>query len=52
MNQPGCAFGQHMVDRPKFEGSRMNRRGRRENQVLSRKSGIIRKDKRNKVRYI
>lgn len=46
----GCSFGQHMVDqRPRFD--RRNRKGRRENQVLSKK-GVIRPDKRHKVKYL
>lgn len=48
----GCSFGQHMVDqRPRFD-NQVRKRGRRESQVLSRKSGIIRPDKRKKVKFL
>lgn len=46
----GCQFAQAMVNQtPRFD--RRNRKGRRENQVLSRK-GIIRSDKRKKTHYV
>jgi len=47
-----CQYGQHMVDRPKFEGSKPQKRGRRESQVIGKKSGVIRPDKRKKVKYL
>lgn len=44
-------FGQFMADqRPRFD-NQMKRRSRRENQV-SGKGGIIRPDKRKKVKYL
>lgn len=47
----GCSFGQHMVDqRPRFD-NQVRKRRRRTNQVLS-KAGIIRPDKRQKVKYL
>ena len=49
MNQQssGCNYGQHMVSQePRFE-----RKPIRQNQVLS-KSGVIRKDKRKKAKYL
>ena len=47
----GCNSSQAMVDRtPRFEGQRS--KGRRENQVVGKKSGIIRPDKRKKAKYL
>jgi len=52
MNQScACNTGQHMVDQgPKYE-NQLKKKGRRKNQVLSQQ-GIIRPDKREKVRYL
>lgn len=48
----GCSFGSHMVSQgPKFDNATRKKKARRENQVLSRKSGIIRPDKRKKPHY-
>jgi hypothetical protein len=45
-------FTQMKVDQiPKFENSLRKRKGRRPNQVVG-KSGIIRRDKREKVKYL
>lgn len=48
-------FASHMVSQgPRFEGGKAHRKKsgcRRENQVVSRKTGIIRPDKRKKPHY-
>jgi hypothetical protein len=47
-----CSLPQCMVDHtPKYEGSKRVFKGRRPNQVVG-KSGIIRRDKREKVKYL
>jgi hypothetical protein len=47
----GCSFGQSMVNQgPKYDGQ--VRKARRPNQVLSKKTGIIRPDKRKKAKYL
>lgn len=46
----GCSFGQQMVDQtPRFDSRRKGKFS--SNQVVS-KRGIIRKDRRKKVRYL
>lgn len=53
MNGPssGCSFGQHMVNQtPRYDNQ--VRKARRPNQVLSKKSGVIRPDKRKKVKFL
>lgn len=45
-----CQFVQAMVDRPQFGVKKQT--GRRENQVVSKKTQIIRPDKRKKVKYL
>ena len=54
MNGPiasGCTQGQFLADqRPKFDNQL--HRGRRPNQVIGKKSGIIRPDKRKKVKFL
>jgi hypothetical protein len=48
LNKGIASTGQSMVDQtPRFE-----RKPIRQNQVLDKKSGIIRKDKRKKVHYL
>ena len=48
----GCSFGQHMVNQaPKFDNAVKKRRKSNGNQVMS-KAGIIRPDKRGKVKYL
>ena len=52
MNQSGCQFSQAMVDqRPKFDNAMRKRKARRPNQVIG-KSGLIRPDRRHKVKYL
>ena len=47
-----CSLPQCMVDHtPKYEGSKRGRKGRRPNQVVG-KGNIIRRDKREKVKYL
>jgi len=48
----GCSFGQHMVNQaPKFDNAVRKKRKSHGNQVIS-KAGIIRRDKRTKVKYL
>lgn len=54
MNGPsGCAFASAMVSQgPKFDNSKRRKKCQcRPNQVVSRKSGMIRPDKRKKPHY-
>ncbi len=50
-----CNYGQHMVDRPKFDSRGVLRKPKdfkSSNQVMSKSSGLIRPDKRKKARYL
>ena len=46
----GIMTGQMMVDRTPSYGRKSN--ARRENQVMSKKTGMIRPDKRKKAKYL
>jgi hypothetical protein len=53
MNQAASVGGQFMADQtPRFEGSFRKKKPRRENQVVSKTTGIIRPDKRQKHKYL
>lgn len=52
-NSKGCSFGQYLVDEsPRYDNQVRKRRRSRKHQALNRGSGLIRPDKRYKVKYL
>lgn len=51
-NSSSCSFGQHMVDQtPKYDNQLRKRRRKHRNQALGQ-TGILRPDKRHKVKWM